>query len=159
VPDHTSGRTDFGGVNILGELAFDLSEGRELSPRLGKTDAPVNVLPAWELDLSRNTALRLTVQVRPGATPVAIAADLVAVYQRLNEFEIRLGGKGLAHADSQPNATRHDAIEWVLAATDPSGAAERLGKLAVVVNDQSSLRQLQPRPSFTSWVAELTNAL
>ena len=141
------------------EVIYELPPVQERRrSQLGQTEfAPVNILPAWEIDMSLRAGLKLTFRVTAGATAEAIAADLKAVHDRLNEYEISLGGKGLEHAARQPEPTATDrVIRWVLEATEPTGAADRLGQLVAALTPLDAVPSgLVAGRSLAGCVAEL----
>jgi 3-dehydroquinate synthase len=60
-------RSTFGGVNVLPELVFDLSEGKSNPSTLGKTQIPVNQLPELAWDCSKPEPKRAdTIRVHLG---------------------------------------------------------------------------------------------
>lgn len=175
MPDRNWGRTAFGDVNILPPLEFDLSEGRTLPDRLGQTDAPVNVLSAWVINPNESrtpvvgqvratepprnvavgggVALKLTFQVKAGATAESIAADLKLAFDELSAYEISLGGAGLVERDSTADA---GGVRLVLVPRHPAGASDRLQHLADELNGGTTPAGVVPDRSFVSCAAEVT---
>jgi hypothetical protein len=130
------GRTSLGSINALPPAEFDFLDGRAPLPALGKTEVPINVLPAWAIDMNdRATSpiLVLTFRLRPGANPSAVTFDLFTAYAILDRYEISLGG--LAPNETQSDLTASNGVvRLVLSATEPAGAASRFARLADVVN-------------------------
>jgi hypothetical protein len=46
------GRTEIVPIHMLDPLEVDFFDGQPLPPGLGQTETPINILPAWEIDMS-----------------------------------------------------------------------------------------------------------
>ena len=78
-PNDGCDQTVPGPVHLLAEQVFDFSENQPLSPTLGKTDAPVCILPELVLQWrpARSVpALQLSLSLQPGIAPGEAALDL-----------------------------------------------------------------------------------
>jgi hypothetical protein len=148
-PERKCGQTDVAPINVLAPAEVDFSAGQPLPPSLGQTETPVNILPAFEIDMSEAVAapaLVLTLRLRSDTPPAAVAVDALLLHKVLNDYELSLGGSGLVLDERRSGPTDNDkAVRVVLTAADASGAADRLAKLAAVVNEATD-------PAFRSGV-------
>src|SRR5437870_4958717 len=87
-----------GPVHLLAEQVFDFSEGQPLTLALGKTDAPVRILPELVFDLrpaGSVPALQLSLSLQPGIAPGEAALDLFRLYTAMNQLDVSHHGSGL----------------------------------------------------------------
>lgn len=158
------GRTEIGPIHVLGPFEIDFSAGQALPPDLGQTETPVNILPAFEIDMSQpveDPKLVLTFKLRPDATAATVGADLVRAWRALSDYERSLNGYGLNPGEASDERTPDgDVIRWVLTAANPAGAANRLAKLAEAVNtaDPAVPKDALAGRSFGACRAELRTA-
>lgn len=135
------GRTEDASTRLLEPADFDFFDGAPPPENLGRTGTPVNILSSWPLDGAdpvASPALVLTFHLRQHATPSAVTFDLFAAYSMLNRYEISLGGKGLVADETRSDLAAGETIRLVLLATESVGSADRLGRLAAVVNGQDA---------------------
>jgi hypothetical protein len=132
------GRTSVAAIKLLEPAVFDLHDGQASQSSLGKTEGPINVLPTWTIDMNDPATphvLVLTFRLRPGAHLSAITFDLFTAYAVLDRYDISLGGGGLVPNEAQSDLTASNGIvRLVLSTTKEAGAANRLARLADVVN-------------------------
>ncbi len=123
------------GVRVLEAVEFDLSGKGPQPGALGKTVAPVTVLPGVRCSLAQPPdvpLLQLTLYLRPELEPAGLSFDVLRFFQGLSQYECELGGPGLTwdEAHSQGSA---EAVRLVVAPNERRGAKERLTRLANVV--------------------------
>lgn len=158
------GRTEIAPIHMLEPAAFDFFDGQPPPPGLGQTETPVNILPAFEIDMGEpatTPTLVLTFKLRPDATAATIGADLVRAWRVLSDYERSLNGYGLNPGEASDERTPDgDVIRWVLTAANPAGAANRLAKLAEAVNtaDPAVPKDALAGRSFDACRAELRTA-
>lgn len=136
------GRTEDTSTRLLEPADFDFFDGSPPPADLGRTGVPVNVLSSWLLDGAdpvASPALVLTLHLRRNAIPAAVTFDLFAAFSVLNRYEISLGGKGLVADETRSDlAASGETIRLVLLATESVGSADRLRRLAAVINGQDA---------------------
>src|SRR5207237_1166 len=85
-------------ANPLPELTLDMLEGQPIPAGLGKTHAPVNVLPplSFAMPAGQPTpVLQLTIAFSNDATAAQIGRDYHRLFVLLNEQDLAQGGSGL----------------------------------------------------------------
>lgn len=137
--DPKFGRTVPESVNGLPELTLDMLAGKSIPPGLGKSHAPVNVLPPLSFAMPARQpvpVLQLLIAFRPDATPAQIGRDYHRLFVSLNAYDLAQGGSGL-----QPMEVANDTIssegEVPLAfrPIDPHNALPRLAKLIETIEE------------------------
>lgn len=153
-------------INLLESAEFDFFDGTPRPTRLGKTEAPLNLLSAWALDAAEKAvptpALILTFQLRTTTNTAAATLDLFTVFAVLNRYEISLGGAGLLPNETKSDLTASNGtLRLALTPTDAGGAIERLRKLAAAVNQPDTVlrRDTLANRSFEQCRAEVQAAV
>src|SRR5947209_3399358 len=104
-PKPRYGRTELGPIHMFEPWEINFSDGRPIDPNMSRAEVlPATMLPEWVVTFDqpvRDPELVLTLKLRGGATPAAVATDLFEVWKSLNERERNLKGAGL-----YPAATR-----------------------------------------------------
>jgi hypothetical protein len=133
------GKSEFGPTNILPPIEFDFTSSEDTAYGKSELVTEVHVLPPLTVDLTPEVsrpALRLTLRLRPTATPAEIAYDLFRLYAALNEYELSLGGSGLKFDESHggsPTADGRVMLTFVL--LTPDNAVQRIGELVKRINE------------------------
>ena len=91
------------------------------------------MLPEAILDFrpTRAPVLQLTVRFRPGATPVATAADLHVLWKALNDRDLGDGGAGLTPDGANESGA---AVQLVYRPVWEVAAWDRFTKLVAAIN-------------------------
>jgi hypothetical protein len=122
-------------VHVLNPVEFDLSADQPQPAPLGKTAAPVRVLPAVSFNLEQPLAvplLQLTLYLRPDADPAGLTLDVLRFFDALNRRERDLGGAGLTWDEARSQAAP-GVVRLVVTPNHHDGAKERLTRLADAV--------------------------
>jgi hypothetical protein len=131
------GATGLAPVTVLPELAIDLSLGQVLPSRLGKTEAPLRMLPELEIEFSPTVpVLELRLVLRPQVPSWQVSLDLFRLYAAVNQLDLRHQGSGLLPAEASYDQPNQEGVLSVrFKPFQPQGAAERLGRLASAINE------------------------
>ena len=154
------GKTELAPVSLLAAMGFDLSDGVSLPATLGKTTIPEVVLhPAMAYDLrpaESLPALQVTVQVRAGAAPAQVGADLFRLCLAVHRLDLSLAGSGVTPDE---NATASDgACQLTFRPTRLEGSLERFSRMANLINGAAALWLPEPIASVERCEARLLAA-
>lgn len=148
------GRTQAAPLRVLEPLVFDFSKGRPLPPGLGKTHVPVHILPQLAGEMEALPLVRLTLWLRPGATPGGVGADLFALWNTLDHIDRQQNGAGLRPADVRSERTPEGEVIQMDLALAGTGISERSNRLRDAVNNRGTSNDAWAGQSFLRFSAE-----
>ena len=138
---------------MLPPLEVDYATGKTLPEKLGRSEAPVTVLPRVivEFEQSARPALQLTLQLRPEIAPASAALEVMKFVQALDWYERGLGGHGIVWDKAHSHATPDQGVvRLILTAGSFTGAAERFERLKDAINGTTDPHIVTPKSLLTT---------